>query len=275
MTQPSPSADYDIKPRTPLEKAVGLAMWVPGIAWLSSMMGTMMLAQRFLPPDRLEWLNRLYTRGQLVAAGARVRYEVHPDVDPARTYMFAQNHVNLLDHCTLYNATPHFKQGIELAAHFDLPIYGWFMKQRGTIAVDRDGSPRETLRSLKRQIAREVERGHSILVFPEGTRTLDGTVGPFQAGVLKVGHSLGLPIVPVAVTGMFDVLRKKEPYIVPGGDVTVFVEAPVETRGVSPRDFLALVNRVRDTIVARVEAHYRATRPSEASGRTARHTDVS
>ena len=240
-------------------------MWAPGIAWLSSMMGVMMAAQRFFPADRLEWLNRLYTRGQIAAAGASIRYEVHPEVDPQAVYMFAQNHVNLLDHCTLYNATPHFKQGIELASHFDLPVYGWFMKQRGTIAVDRGGSPRDTLRSLKRQIEREVRLGHSILVFPEGTRTLTGQVGPFHSGVLKVGHSLGLPIVPVAVTGMFDVLRKKEPFIVPGGRVTVFVEKPVVTKGVSPRAFPALVEQVRSTIIARVDAHYRASRAESTS----------
>ena len=60
--------------------------------------------------------------------GTRLRHEVHPDVDPARPYMFVQNHVNLLDHCTVYNATPHFKQGVELAKHFEIPVYGWFMR---------------------------------------------------------------------------------------------------------------------------------------------------
>src|SRR5688572_517291 len=116
-----------VEPRTPLQKVLGTAMWVPGLTWLTMGMGTLMVLQRFLPSHRIEPLTRIYTRGQIVAAGSRLRHVVHPDVDPKGVYMFAQNHVNLLDHCTMYNSTPHFKQGIELAAHFKLPVYGWFM----------------------------------------------------------------------------------------------------------------------------------------------------
>src|SRR5688500_200241 len=67
-----------------LERAVGLAMWAPGVAWLTGMMSTMMLVQRFIAPDRIEWLTRIYTQGQVLACGTRVRYEVHPAVDPAQ-----------------------------------------------------------------------------------------------------------------------------------------------------------------------------------------------
>lgn len=233
-------------------------MWVPGIAWLTAGMGTLMVAQRFLPSHRLERLTRIYTRGQIVAAGSRLRYEVHPDVDPKGVYMFAQNHVNLLDHCTMYNATPHFKQGIELADHFKLPIYGWFMKQRGTIPVYRNKNQREMMAIMEERMREEVARGHSLLAFPEGTRTTDGRVGPFRNGVLKLGHRLGLPIVPVAVTGMFEVLRKNDNLIVPGGNVTVYIERPIETKDVSDQDFPALIRHVRDIVAARVDDYYRA-----------------
>lgn len=232
-------------------------MWVPGLAWLTAGMGTLMVLQRFLPPDRIERLTRIYTRGQIVAAGSRLRYVVHPDVDPKGVYMFAQNHVNLLDHCTMYNSTPHFKQGIELAAHFKLPVYGWFMKQRGTIPVYREKNQREMMAIMEERMREEVALGHSLLVFPEGTRTTDGRVQPFRTGVLKLGHRMGLPIVPVAVTGMFEVLRKSENLIVPGGNVTVYVEKPVETKDVTDREFPALVKRVRDIVAARVDDYYR------------------
>jgi 1-acyl-sn-glycerol-3-phosphate acyltransferase len=248
---------HPVEPRTSLQKIVGACMWVPGLAWLTGGMGALMVAQRFFPADRMERFTRVYTRGQIVASGARVRYVVHPDVDPERVYMFAQNHVNLLDHCTMYNATPHFKQGVELAAHFKLPVYGWFMKQRGTIPVHREKGAREMMQIMEQRMREEVARGHSLLVFPEGTRTLDGRVGPFRPGVLKLGHRMGLPIVPVAVTGMFEVLRKSEPYIVPGHTVTVYVERPIETKDVSDADFPALMEQARDVVAARVDDYYR------------------
>lgn len=246
-----------VPPRSALEKVSGTLMWAPGLAWLTAGMGALMLAQRFFPSDQIDWLTRIYTRGQIAAALSRLRYEVHPDVDPKGVYMFAQNHVNLLDHCTMYNATPHFKQGIELADHFKVPVYGWFMKQRGTVPVHREKSQREMLAIMEQRMREEVAKGHSLLVFPEGTRTRDGRVGAFRAGVLKLGHRMQLPIVPVAVTGMFEVLRKGEPYIVPGGQVTVHIERPVETKGVSDADFPQLVREVRNIVARRVDDYYR------------------
>jgi 1-acyl-sn-glycerol-3-phosphate acyltransferase len=247
--------------KTPLQKAIGLAMWAPGVAWLTSVMSTMMVVQRFVPADRIEWLTRFYTRGQIVVSGSRLRYVVHPAVDPERVYMFAQNHVNMLDHCTCYAGTPHFKQGIELAKHFEVPFYGWFMRQRGTIPVYRDG--KEGVRKLVEGVRAEVARGHSILVFPEGTRTLNGRVGKFQMGALRVAHSLGLPIVPVAVTGMFEVMRKGEPYINPGHIVTVYFEEPIETANVSEAELPALVESVQRAVAARVDAYYAAREQRE------------
>ena len=75
--------------------------------------------------------------------------------------------------------------------------------------------------------------------------------------MLKLGLRLRLPIVPVAVTGMFEVLRKHEPYIIPGGSVTVYVERPIETKDLSDDDLPALMDQVRSIIAARVDDYYR------------------
>lgn len=244
-------------PKTVSEKLLGLAMWGPGVAWLTSALSALMVAQRFVAPDRLDPLTRVYSRGQVLASGTRVHGHVHPSIDPKRVYMFAQNHVNMLDHVTCYHLTPHFKQGIELASHFSIPIYGWFMKQRGTIPVARDGSPKQALKQLTDGFRREVSLGHSLLVFPEGTRTIDGRVGPFQQGVFRIAHQLGLPIVPVSVLGMFEVMRKGEPYINPGREVHVYVDEPIETQGLPKSQIPELTERVRSVIKTRVDDYYR------------------
>ena len=237
------------------DKAVSAGLWTAGLAWLVPMMGTMMLVGTVLPPDRTQGLSRLYCRGQVAMTGARWRAVVDPAVDPERPYLFACNHVNLLDHVTMYNATPHFKQGLELESHFKIPVYGWFMRQRGTIPVRKrkGGSQSDELREHFRV---EIEKGHSILAFPEGTRTRDGRVQPFRRGVFHIARQLELPIVPVAVTGMFEILRAGSALMRPGRQVTVYCDAPVETAGLSEEEVPALADRVRAIVAARVDAHF-------------------
>lgn len=241
---------------TLVDKALGVAMWVPGLFWMTSMMSVMIVAQRLFHIDKVDFLARIYTRGQVVVSGSKLRFHVHPDIDPKGIYVFAQNHVNMMDHCTCYTGTPHFKQGIELAAHFQIPIYGWYMKGRGTIPVRGDISPKQAYKDLSERIRLEVERGHSLLLFPEGTRTLDGRVGPFHPGVFRIARELEVPIVPVAITGMFEVMHKGAPYINPGHRVDVYYEKPIPTKGVPRNKIHEIVAETRRVIAARVDAFY-------------------
>ncbi|MCA9528873.1 MAG: 1-acyl-sn-glycerol-3-phosphate acyltransferase [Myxococcales bacterium] len=249
-----PPRDDDARSPTVRDKVVSAALWGVNLAFLAPAMGAMTALFSVVPPDRVQPVQRWYCRSQLALTGCRWRAVVHPDVDPDAQYVFAQNHTNHFDHVAMYNATPHFKQGLELESHFKYPFYGWFMRARGTIPVPaaREGRTEGLVASARA----EVERGHSILAFPEGTRTLDGRVGPFRSGVFVMAQRLGLPIVPVAVTGMYDVMRKGSWIIQPGVDVTVYVEAPVPTEGTTEADLPDLERRVHDAIAARVDAYF-------------------
>ncbi len=233
---------------------VSAALWTAGLTWLVPMMGTMMAVALVVPPERTEWLSRLYCRGQVAMTGARWRAVVDPAVEPGRPYLFASNHVNLLDHVTMYCATPHFKQGLELESHFSIPVYGWFMRQRGTIPV-RKGQTGGQQDALRESFRAELAKGHSILAFPEGTRTRDGTVGRFRKGVLAICRDLSLPIVPVTVTGMYEILRAGSGRMRWGREVTVWCDAPIDPTGVTDDGLGDLAERVRGVIAARVDAH--------------------
>lgn len=243
---------------TLIDKAKAVGLWAAGASWLVTGMGTMMALQTVLSPKRIEPFSRLYCRTQVALTGSKWRAVVHPDVDPDRPYMFCQNHTNNLDHVTLYCATPHFKQGLELESHFKIPVYGWFMKQRGTIPV-RPGSMGQT-RAIMDRMRAEVAKGHSILTFPEAHRTMTGRVGPFRKGVFHIARDLGIPIVPVAVTGMYEVMRKGSWLIRPGHEVTVYCEKPIETAGLTKGQLPELAERVRNAMVARVDAYWDSKR---------------
>lgn len=256
-TQPNSevaTVPVDLAPDTLKDQLISAGLWAAGVAWLAPMMGLQMLGHRLVGPERIQWLERLYSRGQIALSGSRWRSVVDPAVDPSRPYLFFQNHVNHLDHCTMYCATPHFKQGLELEKHFDYPIYGAFMRSRGTVPV-RPGNPREII-TLRERVRDELNQGRSLLVFPEGTRTLDGRLGKLQAGVFRIAQELEAPIVPVTVTGMYRVMRKGSLLIRPGYDVTVYCDAPIETRGRTNRTELrAIMDQVRAAMNRRLD-HY-------------------
>lgn len=253
MTVVSPDPVH-LPDATALDRVLSVGMWGIGIAWMTPMMSSMMALHAILGPDRIDRFSRVYTRGQIALTGAQYRTVVHPDIDPGRPYLFAQNHVNVFDHVVLYDATPHFKQGVELEEHFKIPVYGWFMRSRGTIPVRR-GSAGQTPEILDGFRA-ELSKGHSILAFPEGTRTTTGRVGPFRKGIFYIAQALELPIVPVAVTGMYEKQRKGSMVLRPGGVVTVHCEKPIETCGLSPADVPDLTERVREAVALRVDAHW-------------------
>lgn len=229
-----------------------IVLWWIGLCWMIPMMALMAFFGAILGPRRIEPLSRLYCRGQVFLTGSRYRTVVHPSIDPAKSYLFAQNHTNLFDHVTLYCATPHFKQGLELQEHFKIPVYGWFMRSRGTIPV-RKGSQGQTPEIME-NMRREVSTGGSILAFPEGHRTLDGHVRPLRKGTFFIARDLGIPVIPVAVTGMWAVQRKGDWRIRPGWEVTVFCEEPIETAGLSDDEVAQLAERVHSVMAARVDA---------------------
>ncbi len=246
----------DIEPERLRDKVVSAALWGAGVSWLLPMLGTMgVLNGTVLPSDRTEFLNRLYCKGQLKLTGCKWKAVVDPAVDPNRPYLFAQNHTNHFDHVALYNATPHFKQGLQLESHFKIPFYGWFMKARGTIPVrpGREGQTPQIMQNMRN----EIQKGHSILAFPEGHRTKDGRVGPFRKGVFFIARDLGLPIAPVTVTGMYRVMRKGSWVIRPGQEVTVYVDAPIETAHLTDDEIPDLAQRVHDVVSGRVDAYWR------------------
>jgi len=239
---------------TAWNRMVSLIIWIVAGGFLVFALSFLTILYQFFKPDQVQALERLYCRLQLALTFNRQTHRVHPDVNPETQYIFIQNHTSHLDHVAMYTATPHFKQGIELETHFDYPFYGWFMKARGTIPVPKDRGG--ALRVLRRAVRAEIDAGHSILGFPEGHRTLTGHVGRFHDGLFHIAIELGVPVVPVAVTGLYEVLHKGSLIIRPGNEIAVHVEEPIPTDGLTAKDVPALRDQVHEVISTRVEAHW-------------------
>lgn len=127
------------------------------------------------------------------------------------------------------------------------------MKQGFPLAhvVPIDRSKRERAVQSTRRGADELRRGHSLMAFPEGTRSVDGRVKEFKKGVFYMAIEAGVPIVPVVVNDTRLVMRKAEKRVVPG-DVYLEILPPVSVEGYTTDNVGELIERVRDLIAKRV-----------------------
>jgi 1-acyl-sn-glycerol-3-phosphate acyltransferase len=217
----------------------------------------------FLDARRHDWLQRGFCRRIAFLSGAKVEARPAPGFDPHRTCFFFSNHVNLFDPFMMYCAIPQFVRGWELESHFKIPAYGWLMKRFGNVPVPDVRRPSD-LKRMWRLTQEALDKGTSLIIFPEAKRTRDGHVDEFQDGGFRVAQQLGVPIVPISLVGSFQHFRTGH-WMVRPGKITVFLHDTIETKGLSKEDVPGLRDRVREIISGPVEESLRAGNASSAT----------
>ena len=220
--------------------------WSLAFSWmLVGAVVTILLLLVGLPYQRVHmWVTAPVFKRVIQLALVRMHLHYHPAFDPERRSVFAQNHVNLLDGHLASWAIPHAFSGLMNAWQFKIPIYGWLMAMSKGIPVRR-GRRDETLNEISRECAERRRIGMSVLVFPEGHRTLDGKIRPFRRGVFLMARNAGMPIVPVVAKGMYELNRKGTNIFYPFVRVDVFVGPQFETEGLTDAQIGELADRVR------------------------------
>jgi len=183
------------------------------------------------------------------AAGARAHVTGLEHLDRDQAYVFIANHQSNLDPPLLFAYLGYNVGAIAKIELSRIPI----MKQGFPLAhvVPIDRSNRERAVESAKRGADELRRGHSLMAFPEGTRTVDGRVKDFKKGVFYMAIEAGVPIVPVVVNDTRLVMRKGVKRAVPGA-VYLEVLPPISARGYAMENVEELIKRVRDPIAARV-----------------------
>ena len=206
----------------------------------------------FLDMRRHDWLQRAFCRRIAFLSGARVQVVRSPGFDPKRTSFFMVNHVNVFDPFILYCAIPQLVRGWELESHFKIPAYGWLMKRFGNVPVPDVRRPSD-IKRMWRLTQDAVNRGTSLIIFPEAKRTRDGHVNEFQDGGFRLAQQLGVPIVPVSLVGSFQHHRTGHWMLWPA-TITVYLHDTIHTTNLTKHDVPALRDRVYKIISTPVEA---------------------
>lgn len=131
---------------------------------------------------------------------------------------------------------------------FRVPFVGWVLRNTYVMPINREAASTASLR----EAIRRLQHGFYVGIFPEGTRTVDGTVGPFKPGFLALLRRADVPVIPVGIAGAYEAMPRGTPFLWPGKVRIVFGE-PLsrEKLAAFPKsDEAGLLEYVRGKVIA-------------------------
>lgn len=230
-----------------LEKIRALLITDPLIILATMLMGSIsLLVSLFDSSGRGQHrVARGWSRMLLRISGVKVDVEGLEKIAPGGSYVFIANHRSFMDIPVIL---PHISVEFRFLANknlFSVPFIGYHLKRAGHLPVD-NANPRESLKSMSEAARVIQQRGISILVFPEGGRT-EGELKPFKDGAAYIAIKAGVPIVPVALLGMREILPMGSIYV-RGGHVRMRIGDPIPTVHLTLQERAQLSRQLRDCV---------------------------
>ncbi len=181
-------------------------------------------------------------------------------IDWTRPHVIVANHQSNADVPALFMLVPTPLRFLAKRSVGRIPVLGWMLRLAGFPFIDRQSARRG--RASIDAVARRIrEEALNVVVFPEGTRSPEGTILPFKKGAFLLAIKAQVPVLPVAIEGGGAVFPRGSFRIYPGQALRVTVGEPLPTEGLTERD--------RDDLCARAEAQlvsmlgWRRIRPAE------------
>jgi 1-acyl-sn-glycerol-3-phosphate acyltransferase len=199
-----------------------------------------------LSPDNVD--RRLDVWSRRIVERARIELTTVGDDQFAAggAMVVMSNHQSLYDIPVLYRA---FRRPLRMVAKgelFRVPLWGTAMRRAGFVELDR-GDRTRAIESLSRATS-VLSRGMSIWIAPEGTRSVDGTLGEFKRGGFHLAEDAGVRILPVTIVGTKLVLPARGRSVTEGVAVTVTLHPPIDPGDYGSERRAELIAAVRQRI---------------------------
>lgn len=163
-----------------------------------------------LPFDRRRRLNNRWMIFQGIVLTKmnpfwKVIVEGREKIDHKQAYIIVANHQSMLD-IVVFNMLYHRLRWVSKIEIFKVPLVGWEMRMVKYIALER-GNKHSVVRMMDECVS-TLRDGISIVIFPEGTRSLTGEIGKFKTGAFQLAVKTDKPVLPVLIDGTGDILPK-------------------------------------------------------------------
>ena len=215
--------------------------------WALSLMffAPLMILATFNRQAPLYVARTLFSRVLLWIAGAKLTVTGIDNIPKGKPAIYIANHCSHLDIGVICRASPvnlHFIGKKELAW---VPILGWYMFIAGHIFIDR--SDRRKAVSRLSAAALKIKSGKNVIMFPEGTRSKDGTLATFKSGAFHLALNAGVNIIPIHIEGTHEIWPATSNKITPG-KLNVRIGKPIETSKYTKKTVKELMAEARLSI---------------------------
>jgi 1-acyl-sn-glycerol-3-phosphate acyltransferase len=168
-----------------------------------------------------------------------------------RSCIYMSNHQSNFDIPVLFSALPVQFRWLAKAELFRIPIFGLSMRGAGYISIDRSNR-KSAFHSLAKAAA-AIRNGTSVMIFPEGTRSMDGMLLPYKKGGFVMAVDAGVPIVPIVISGTHAIMPKGR-MLIRRRWVQVNIGHPIETSSFSRKTKDDLMAKVRSAMLEMISA---------------------
>jgi 1-acyl-sn-glycerol-3-phosphate acyltransferase len=194
-----------------------------------------------------ETLARRWARSLLRSVGARVVLHDAEVIDPDRPQVLVANHVSWFDVLALAGHVPGPFRFVAKKELEGIPVFGPAWQACGHISIDRQDRAR-AIESLAVARQRLVEERPTVILFPEGTRSITGELRSFKKGAFVLAIQTGVDVVPAAITGTRAIMRKGSWRIRTGRTIHVYFGEPIPVKGYEMEERNELTARARDSV---------------------------
>ena len=179
-----------------------LLLWAAGTIFFGFTFVVLSIGLFIFSRERVFTLARRLFTIQTKIMGIQLQVVGREHLDRTKTYLIMGNHQSLFDLFVVPAAIPMTYVAVEAAYHFSIPLWGSLVTRWGCIAIHRNHLEKaiESLEIAKQRL----QEGTSIIILPEGHRTLTGTLGAFKKGPFHLARKAGADILPFAISGLFD-----------------------------------------------------------------------
>ncbi len=194
----------------------------------------------------------VWARALVFFAGCSLKVRGAENLRKYPVAVYAANHTSYMDTPVIFAALPFQFRILARKQLWPIAFIGWYLDRSGQIPIDT-ANPHASMASLGGGV-KALRSGVPIFVFPEGGRTSDGELRPFLSGAAYLAIRAQVPLVPIALSGVYDLLPIHTRHFYPG-ELTLSVGEPIETKGMTPRQTNELTAELRLAIQSLLEPY--------------------